>query len=258
MQERKDKGLCYNYDKKYQIGHRCSRPKLYLLEGLEWKVEAYEEKEEEETLNQTDIMVVQITQQAELLGISLHAIVGAPSPKTMRLKATRELIRGGAKIEQGYSGRGKRDLVAVNSGHSFKVRTDQQVLKHLLEQRVGTPFQQKWVAKLLGFDFSMEYRSGKENRAVDALSRLPLENEESDPQGSLAIYEEAKGINVVKATWGGLEDGVSNAVVEKKLFKVVERGGLEDQSQIGQGLGTRAPRGGYRGRIATSQRVLDA
>ncbi|XP_042950388.1 uncharacterized protein LOC122282508 [Carya illinoinensis] len=46
-------------------------------------------------------------------------------------------------------------------GQHFKVRTDQQALKYLLEQRVGTPAQQKWVSKLLGYDFSVEYRSGK-------------------------------------------------------------------------------------------------
>ncbi|XP_035543610.1 uncharacterized protein LOC118347690 [Juglans regia] len=81
------------------------------------------------------------------------------------------------------------------------VRIDQQALKHLLEQKVGTPFQQKWVAKLLGFDFSVEYRSGKENRAADALSRLPTENDGFDPQESLAICGEAKAISVIKATW---------------------------------------------------------
>jgi hypothetical protein len=35
-------------------------------------------------------------------------------------------------------------------GHNFKVRTDQQTLKYLLEQRIGTLAQQKWVSKLLG------------------------------------------------------------------------------------------------------------
>ncbi|KAH9724161.1 hypothetical protein KPL70_007389 [Citrus sinensis] len=46
-------------------------------------------------------------------------------------------------------------------------------LKYFLEQRVGTPEQQKWVAKLLGYDYEITYRPGKENLAADALSRRP-------------------------------------------------------------------------------------
>jgi len=57
-------------------------------------------------------------------------------------------------------------------GHRFKIKTDQQALKHLLQQRMGTPAQQRWVSKLLGFDFEVEYKQGKENKAADALSRI--------------------------------------------------------------------------------------
>ena len=46
----------------------------------------------------------------------------------------------------------------------------------MLEQKIGTPFQQKWVTKLLGYDFIVEYRCGKENRAVDALSRKMVDD----------------------------------------------------------------------------------
>lgn len=35
MQERREKGLCYNCDEKFQADHRCSRPRLFLLEGVE-------------------------------------------------------------------------------------------------------------------------------------------------------------------------------------------------------------------------------
>jgi hypothetical protein len=48
-------------------------------------------------------------------------------------------------------------------GQSFVVKTNQQSLKFLLEQKVGTHFQQKWITKLLGYDFTVEYKKGVEN-----------------------------------------------------------------------------------------------
>ena len=41
-------------------------------------------------------------------------------------------------------------------GQSFKIKTDQQSLKFLLEQKVGTVTQQRWMSKLLGYDFVIE------------------------------------------------------------------------------------------------------
>jgi hypothetical protein len=56
-------------------------------------------------------------------------------------------------------------------GRRFVVKTDHYSLKYLLDQRLATIPQHHWVGKLLGFDFSVEYRSGATNVVADALSR---------------------------------------------------------------------------------------
>ncbi|XP_035549739.1 uncharacterized protein LOC118349426 [Juglans regia] len=56
-------------------------------------------------------------------------------------------------------------------GGTFVVRTDHHSLKYLLEQKVGIAAQQKWLAKLLGYEFTIEYKKGVDNKVADALSR---------------------------------------------------------------------------------------
>ena len=56
-------------------------------------------------------------------------------------------------------------------GRHFKVKTDHESLKYFLEQRLSSEEQQKWVTKMLGYDFEIIYKKGKDNVVADALSR---------------------------------------------------------------------------------------
>ena len=55
----------------------------------------------------------------------------------------------------------------------FIIFTDHQSLKYMLEQKLTTPTQQAWMAKLIHFDNEIRYKRGVENSAADALSRVP-------------------------------------------------------------------------------------
>ncbi|GAU25204.1 hypothetical protein TSUD_151040 [Trifolium subterraneum] len=57
-------------------------------------------------------------------------------------------------------------------GHKFIIRTDQKSLRNLMEQTLQTPDQQEWLHRFLGYDFSIEYKPGKDNVVADALSRV--------------------------------------------------------------------------------------
>jgi hypothetical protein len=56
-------------------------------------------------------------------------------------------------------------------GRHFKVKTDHDSLKYFLEQRLSLEEQQKWVTKILGYDFEIVYKKGKKNVVANALSR---------------------------------------------------------------------------------------
>jgi len=56
------------------------------------------------------------------------------------------------------------------AGHEIIIKTDQQSLKFITTQRLAEGVQHKLLLKLLEFDYTVEYKKGKENKVADALS----------------------------------------------------------------------------------------
>ena len=75
-------------------------------------------------------------------------------------------------------------------GRHFKVKMDHDSLEYFLEQRLSSKEQEKWVTKMLGYDFEIIYKKGKKNVVADALSR-----KDEDVQASLCA------ISIIQPDW---------------------------------------------------------
>ena len=62
-------------------------------------------------------------------------------------------------------------------GWDFKVKTNHDSLKYYLEQRLSLEEQQKWVTKMLGYDFEIVYKKEKQNIMANVLSRKDEKDE---------------------------------------------------------------------------------
>jgi hypothetical protein len=125
----------------------------------------------------------------------------------------------------------------------FTIKTDQQSLKHILEQRVGTPMQQKWIFKLLGYHFVVEYKQGKENKVADALSRKEDTDLKTEVEKETAYLQaQTRGhlcaISFPSPTW--LDDLRASYKEDEELKSLVSRlqasGEGEGHYTLNQGL----------------------
>lgn len=61
-------------------------------------------------------------------------------------------------------------------GNPLIIKIDQHSLKYMASQRLTEGIQHKLLLKLLEFDYTIEYKKGKENLVADALSRKDQDN----------------------------------------------------------------------------------
>ncbi|KAK7087691.1 hypothetical protein V1264_021708 [Littorina saxatilis] len=83
-------------------------------------------------------------------------------------------------------------------GAQFVVLTDNNPLRYLTTAKLGA-VEQRWVAQLATFDFTVQYRSGRSNVAADVLSRALCQEpgeEDSDDEVVPAEYKTGSSVPV--------------------------------------------------------------
>ncbi|KAL2252670.1 UNVERIFIED_CONTAM: Retrovirus-related Pol polyprotein from transposon [Sesamum indicum] len=92
-------------------------------------------------------------------------------------------------------------------GSYFIIRTDQKSLKYILDQRVDSMLQQKWVTKLLGLSYEVHYKKGNENRA-----------EEEDLQAHAISTEISLWIQEVQTSYVG--NTLFQTIIQSKVIDI--------------------------------------
>lgn len=90
---------------------------------------------------------------------------------------------------------------------------------------MGTPAQQKWITKLFGYVFIVEYKYGKENVVADALSR----RDENLSRASIEPYASAVGtlcmISFPTPTWlANLKSSYASDPTIQNIVQAIQSG----------------------------------
>jgi hypothetical protein len=155
--------------------------RLLTKDGFQWSAEAdLAFQRLKEALTQSPVLRMpdfsqRFMVECDASGIGIGAIL---SQQNQPMAYFSEALKGSSLTLSTYE---KEMLAIVKAirkwrpyllGKPFTVRTDQRSLKYLLEQRITTPAQTRWLPKILGYDYVIEYKKGSENQGADSLSRV--------------------------------------------------------------------------------------
>lgn len=124
-------------------------------------------------------------------------------------------------------------------GRKFVVSSDQKSLKEFFRQKIVTGDQQNWAAKLLGYNFDIEYKPGKTNRGADALSRIAeTEALGEEPRNALNCSGETGALQTLMSypRWDDYDQIQEEVQADVQLAKIVAELQLDPQSHPGYTL----------------------
>lgn len=86
MKERRERGLCYDCDKKWGLGHKCMATRLFIMECTDSSEEEEVQLLPNPSNSKDDSVHLEYAMSLEsVLGVSIHALSGSPTSKTMQL-----------------------------------------------------------------------------------------------------------------------------------------------------------------------------
>ena len=85
IQRKRAQGLCFNCNERFTAGHRCQKPQLLLLEGHSGNMYCEDSTDQQTLEDDHGGEAVEVQEHEPKPKITLHALTGWITPKTMRV-----------------------------------------------------------------------------------------------------------------------------------------------------------------------------
>jgi hypothetical protein len=84
LEERKAKGVCFNYDNKYSKGHKCGEKKLFYIDCEEEEKQEQEQEQEQEPSQDENVDMISSEDLTPM--ISCNALAEISTPQTLKIE----------------------------------------------------------------------------------------------------------------------------------------------------------------------------
>ena len=143
LDERRAKGLCFNYDIKYSKGHKCNEKKLFYIDCEEKEPE--EEEAFQEEANSEEIE--EDTSEEITPTISCHALAGISTPQTLKIEGyikKKKVIIDKLRVQTMLPELDEEGKIILEPEEITKMQTRQVQNRSISEYLIRGNFNSKW------------------------------------------------------------------------------------------------------------------